>query len=417
MRVFPSARRGLTTLTASLLCVTLATVAEADESDRDTAASAASMQVQLVKSRQNINNLYAQAAAESERLNGALYYLEQAKSDVAAQQDNADKAALAVVKEREAVAALTVQDLQSNNSMSALSTLFDSAGPSQLLNRSSTYDSTREGLDARIDALSASEVVYDAATNRADAALKEQQAAISESKAAKTAIESAISQAESATQNAQTARPALLRQLAEAQGLTVTEVTHRQDEIDSELDAQPGVPSVPSNPSPASPSSDEPKTADPKPEPVPTNPPKADPTPKPKPKPDPAPEPPPASSSKVDKAIAFAKAQLGEPYKWGGAGPNSWDCSGLTMRAWQAAGINLPHYAGAQYSNTKKVSVSKIARGDLLYWSEDGSAGSIYHEAMYLGNGTMIHAPRTGRNVEIVSINYWIKPDLASRVG
>ncbi len=114
----------------------------------------------------------------------------------------------------------------------------------------------------------------------------------------------------------------------------------------------------------------------------------------------------------MEKAIAFARAQLGEPYKWGGAGPGSWDCSGLTMRAWQAAGINLPHYAGAQYANTEPVPIKKIVRGDLLYWS-DGGPGSIYHEALYLGNNQMIHAPRPGRGVEIVSLNYWIKPDLA----
>ena len=401
MRFFPSARRGLTALTASVLCITMATVAEADEPDQ---ATVASMQIQLVTSRQQVNNLYAQAAAASERLNGAIYHLEQAKTEVAAQQDNADKAARAVAEERESVAALTVQDLQSNSSVARLSTLFDSAGPSQLLDRSNAYDSTREGLEARIDALSASEVVYGAARNRADAALTEHRAAIIESKAAKIAIESAISLAEAATQEAQAARPALLGQLADAQGVTVAEVTRRQDEIDRDLDAQPGVPSVPSNPS----------TADSDPEPAPVTPPKADPAPK--PKPDPAPEPSPASSSKVDKAIAFAMAQLGEPYQWGGAGPGSWDCSGLTMRAWQAADINLPHYAGAQYSNTTKISVSKIARGDLLFWS-NGGAGSIYHEAMYLGGGQMIHAPRPGRSVEIVSINYWIKPDLASRVG
>jgi cell wall-associated NlpC family hydrolase len=86
------------------------------------------------------------------------------------------------------------------------------------------------------------------------------------------------------------------------------------------------------------------------------------------------------------------------------------------MRAWQAAGVNLPHYAGAQYAQTKPVPISKIQRGDLLYWS-NGGPDSIYHEALYLGGGQMIQAPRPGRSVEIVSLSYWIKPDLASRAG
>ena len=62
------------------------------------------------------------------------------------------------------------------------------------------------------------------------------------------------------------------------------------------------------------------------------------------------------------------------------------------------------------------MSVGSVQRGDLVFWS-NGSAKSIYHVAMYLGGGKMIHAPRPGRNVEIVSITYWIKPDLAARPG
>lgn len=85
------------------------------------------------------------------------------------------------------------------------------------------------------------------------------------------------------------------------------------------------------------------------------------------------------------------------------------------MRAYGAVGVGLPHYAGAQYSSTNRVSVGSRKRGDLLFWSNGGS-GSIYHVAIYLGGGQMIHAPRSGRDVEIVPLSYWIMPDLASRV-
>jgi cell wall-associated NlpC family hydrolase len=85
------------------------------------------------------------------------------------------------------------------------------------------------------------------------------------------------------------------------------------------------------------------------------------------------------------------------------------------MGAWAAAGRSLPHYSVAQYEATTPVSMSSLRRGDLLFWS-DGSPESIYHVALYLGDGMMVHAPRTGRNVEVVSMYYWIAPDLAGRV-
>jgi len=114
--------------------------------------------------------------------------------------------------------------------------------------------------------------------------------------------------------------------------------------------------------------------------------------------------------------IAFAEEQLGEPYVWGAAGPDAWDCSGLTMRAWGAAGVSLPHWSVAQYYATTPISAAQLQRGDLLFWSENGSPGSIYHVALYLGGGQMIQAPRPGRGVEIVSMYYWTPPDLFTRV-
>ena len=141
-----------------------------------------------------------------------------------------------------------------------------------------------------------------------------------------------------------------------------------------------------------------------------------EPQPEPAPEPAPEPEPAPAPSGGASAAIAFAKAQLGEPYVWGGAGPDSWDCSGLTMAAWATAGRTLPHYSVAQYDATTPVSQGSLQPGDLVFWSSNGSPSSIYHMGMYLGGGQMIHAPRTGSNVEIVSMYSWIAPDLFSRV-
>ncbi|HMD12309.1 MAG TPA: C40 family peptidase, partial [Marmoricola sp.] len=139
------------------------------------------------------------------------------------------------------------------------------------------------------------------------------------------------------------------------------------------------------------------------------------PSPPPSPSPSPAPSPPPSSSGGASQAIAFAKAQIGEPYSWGASGPGSWDCSGLTMKAWASAGRYLPHWSVGQYQATSHISSSQLRPGDLLFWGSSSSSSSIHHVAMYLGGGMMIHAPRTGQNVQIVSMYYWIPPNFFGR--
>ena len=398
MRVFPLALRSLACAGTLTLVVSSGALAVDDEQE-----TAASIQIKLVEARQHLNSLYDQAAIASERLNGARYAAQLGKEEVTRNTDAVASAQKDLSRERDSVAELTVQDLQSGTGMSKLGALFDSAGPSQLLDRSAAYSSTQEAMAARIAALSASTVVYDSAVHRAAAAEKKRRKAMDNEAKASEAIDRAIGQAESAVKGTTDQRAELLEKLARIEGVPLADVSARQDQIDQELDAQPGTPT------PNDPPADDPAPNPPKP----NNPPTTKPPKPPKP---PVVNPPPASSSKVERAIAFARSQLGDPYKWGASGPNSWDCSGLTMKAWAAAGVNLPHFGGAQYSSTKHVSVSKIQRGDLLFWS-NGSAGSIYHVAMYLGGGQMIHAPRTGRDVEIVSLNYWIRPDLASRPG
>jgi cell wall-associated NlpC family hydrolase len=126
---------------------------------------------------------------------------------------------------------------------------------------------------------------------------------------------------------------------------------------------------------------------------------------------DPTPDPPVGSA--VQQAIAYAKAQLGEPYAFGGAGPGSWDCSGLTMKSYASAGVYIgTHSANNQYQTMKSrgrlVAVGAMKAGDLLFYSSGGSTanGAIYHVTMYIGGGQMIEAPRPGLKVRIVSVRY-----------
>ena len=86
------------------------------------------------------------------------------------------------------------------------------------------------------------------------------------------------------------------------------------------------------------------------------------------------------------------------------------------MKAWAAAGRSLPHFAAAQYAETTHISVGQLRPGDLVFWGTSSNPSSIHHVAMYIGNGMMIHAPRTGQDVQIVSMYYWIPPNFFSRV-
>jgi cell wall-associated NlpC family hydrolase len=112
-----------------------------------------------------------------------------------------------------------------------------------------------------------------------------------------------------------------------------------------------------------------------------------------------------ASAGQGDIAANWALTQLGKPYLWGGAGPGSFDCSGLTMVAWAHAGVQLLHYTGYQWQEGPHVPLSQLRRGDLLFYATNTSdPGTIHHVAIYIGNGMMVNAPYTGAFVRIDSM-------------
>lgn len=117
-----------------------------------------------------------------------------------------------------------------------------------------------------------------------------------------------------------------------------------------------------------------------------------------------------APRSKGDIAADWALKQLGKPYVWAADGPDSFDCSGLTMRAWQQAGVLLDHWTGTQWTSGPHPSTDHLHRGDLLLFGKiTKDPGTIHHVGMYIGGGKMVEAPFTGANVRISSM--W-RPDL-----
>jgi cell wall-associated NlpC family hydrolase len=116
-------------------------------------------------------------------------------------------------------------------------------------------------------------------------------------------------------------------------------------------------------------------------------------------------------SGRAGKALQFALKQIGDKYVFGADGMTYWDCSGLTMRAFQTAGVSLPHSSRAQFNYGKSVKRSNLAAGDLVFFGRP-----ISHVGIYLGGGKMVHAPRSGSRVKVASAyNLGNKPFVGAR--
>ncbi|MGW1404832.1 NlpC/P60 family protein [Streptomyces sp. NPDC002403] len=108
-----------------------------------------------------------------------------------------------------------------------------------------------------------------------------------------------------------------------------------------------------------------------------------------------------SATTKAEKVLAFARAQIGKPYVWGATGPASYDCSGLTQAAWKAAGVDIPRTTWDQVEIGTRVATADLRPGDLVFFYDD-----ISHVGIYKGDGMMIHAPKPGANVREESIYY-----------
>ena len=378
-------------------------VAEVREARED--AAAAKSDVDRVRERlaaadAALDAASIRAAKAAEAWNGARWQAQQARraERVAAAASARSDRALAEQKESYRDVVLTTHNMGID--LNIATSMIAADGMESLLEQTATNDRVRALLEQqRQDYDAAADLAADAEQAATDAAAEADRTLA----AARTARDAAQAEAGAAAATARQVgqqKVRLVRTLARLEGVSVAVAQRRQDALAQE---QRAAREAAVRRKPASKPAQQPAQQH------------ADKPDKPDPQADPQPAPTPAPAGGAWAAVAFARAQLGERYVWGAAGPDTWDCSGLTSKAWAAGGKSLPHYSVAQYDVTTPISASELRPGDLVFGGDSDSPSSIFHVALYVGDGRIVHAPRTGRPVTEESMYYWRTPDFYGR--
>ncbi len=420
--------------------------AEVDQARQETAGKkrdVSAVQADLVLANQRLQGAGVRAAQAAEAFNAARWRLSEARKDATAAAQRATRAEAELSVHEESYGQVIAATYEMSPGMSTLSAVVGQDGIDGVVEQANTMFEMTASMDDLQMQFEASQSVAVLARNDADEAKQSAAALESEAATAKQAAQNEEAAALAASEQVAQDKGALLVELSQLQSISVSLATRRQSALElaaqqraataaATEDPAPATPTAatPTVPAPADPAGTDPQPEpqpepqpgpgpEPGPDPQPSPDPAPAPVPKPKPDPKPAPQPAPAppapSVSGAQRAISFARAQIGEPYRWGAAGPGTWDCSGLTMKAWQSGGKYLPHYSVGQYGAGTPIRSSQLRAGDLVFWGSSSSPGSIYHVGLYIGGGQMIHAPRTGRDVTQESVYYWTPPNFFAR--
>jgi cell wall-associated NlpC family hydrolase len=397
----------------------------------DAATQVARIQAEMAVANQRLETAAIQAEQAAEAYNGARWQVTVAEDALRRARAVARRADRQVARQRDRLAGVVAASYQDGGDVSAVNAVLDAAGPAGLMSQLLAAEGAATSMEARFQKFGATAALAEVFRDEAQRAKAEKEQLLEVAEAARDEASAAATAAQQAATSIAARKSRLVSELALLQGISrqlaerrqsaLEEAERRRAAREAAAAAAPPVaedgdarqvPDRPSNSGPPHDRRDEPTPSDPPPS-TPAPPPQA---PTPAPTPPPPPPAPAPSASGAARAIAFARAQLGEPYLWAAAGPDAWDCSGLTMGAWQAGGVSLPHYSAAQYDATTPISAAQLRPGDLVFWGSSGSPSSIHHVALYLGDGMIIHAPRTGRPVSIDSMYYWVPPNFFGRV-
>ena len=423
------------------------------QKEASTSASIASLEARLATLKANTENATMKAQIATEDYLQSLDALNKAKAATAAARAKATAATKQTHQARKTLSDVVVQTYQDGgNPFDIVSPYLTGRSLGDIASQKAALDRAGENTDAKLQKVQALQSV--ATTMEGIAAQKEsaQRTATQKTEATKNAAQAAANAAQAAQSQATSQRANLISQLAAQRNTTVALETQRQEQLEQaeqnrkneearkqaqqaaaqakakeeqekqneakaketasptpgQPDPQPSQTAAP-EPAPSQTTTPEPapspsETSQPAPAPAPE--PEPAPAPTPEPDPEPEPDPTPAPSGGADVAIAKAYTFIGVDYVWGGESYSGVDCSGLAMLSWAAAGVSLTHSSRAQYWEGTHVSLDSVQPGDLIFWSSDGSAGSIYHVAIYLGNDQMIEAPTFGVPVRVTGVRY-----------
>jgi cell wall-associated NlpC family hydrolase len=407
-----------------------AAVERAKQAAASKAVQVATIERQLAAANARLEQLGIQSGIADEAYNGAVYRLQQAKAEAAAAAARATEAEKTLATQRAQIGRFAAASYQGGGDVAKIAPLFTANGPQDLLDSAGAARSVSAAMQGSYLRFSATQVMTNLFKVQADQAVVKVKKATDEAAAAKKAAEDAEAAQSAAVTAIGVQRTKSIAQLAVLQNTSVKVAAQRQrgleelarqraaalaakkaaelkrriaareaaerraeaaerarEEKEAREEAKKNHGKKPPKHKPSSPGRDNNDNGGGH-----------------------------SSGGSARDAINFALRQLGDMYLWGATGPSRWDCSGLTQGAWERAGVQLPHYSVAQYEQIQHIDEDQLRPGDLIFWATNPSdPGTIHHVAMYLGNGQMIHAPRTGKPVQIDSVYYWIPPNFFGR--
>lgn len=415
-------------------------VRDAEQAVTSKRSEVAAIESRLRQANQRLDDISERAEQAAEDYNAARWQLEQAKSALKQAEADSERARKNLDSQRAGISALVTQSYMNGGGLQAVEAFISTDGPEAVMNKYLAYQGASTSMEATYQRFQASKAVLQTFEDQKRAAAQEQERLTAEERTRAQAAQALADEAVAVAAQVEVEREQAVEELARAQNISVSLARERQTALEeiarqkreaearrkaeaaakkaAEEDARrraaeaaaqkaaqaaaekarkeaeqasrdkstgSGNSSGGSSSGGSSGGSDDSDSTPSTPS---------------------TPSAPSAPSGSAAKAIAFATAQLGDMYLWGAAGPDRWDCSGLTMKAWAAAGVSLPHYSVAQYHATKRVSVGNLKPGDLVFYGRSSSPSSIHHVALYVGDGRILHAPRSGKPVQYASMYY-----------